>query len=194
MTDGIGVGEVRRCAWGRMSSAALRPRYKLVGALAMSVLFAGMVVPAVAQTPSAKSTQSALPQTETRKPTRQQVAAIAGLPLIFEKNMGQVDKRAGYLSRMSSYTLFLTGSDSILTHSGKANNTASALRLRWLGASSAVTPQGDTLLRGKSNYLIGNDRSQWHSNVPNYQRVKKTPSTPASIWSTTATTSNWSTT
>jgi hypothetical protein len=136
--------------------------------VALGLLLVSMAVLALAEArPSEPS------RTETRKPSKQQIEAIADLPLTFEKNMGQVDKRAGYLSRMSSYTLFLTGSDSILTHSGKANNTASALRLRWLGASSAVTPQGDTLLRGKSNYLIGNDRSQWHSNVPNYQRVKE---------------------
>ena len=185
MTDGIGVGVVRRCAWGRLSGAALHGACMV----ALGLLLVSMAVLALAEArPSEPS------RTETRKPSKQQIEAIADLPLTFEKNMGQVDKRAGYLSRMSSYTLFLTGSDSILSHSGKANSTASALRLRWLGASGAVTPQGDTLLRGKSNYLIGNDRSQWHSNVPNYQRVKKTPSTPASIWSTTATTSNWSTT
>jgi hypothetical protein len=110
---------------------------------------------------------------ETRKPTKQQIAAIAAIPLTFEKNLGQVDKRASYLSHMSNYTLFLAGSDSILTHSGKAKDTSSALKMRWLGASDSVTPQGDAEVRGKTNYLIGNDRSQWHSTVPNYERVKE---------------------
>jgi hypothetical protein len=110
---------------------------------------------------------------ETHRPSKQQMAAIAAMPLTFEKNVGQVDKRASYLSRMSDYTLFVTGSDSILTHSGKAKDTAAALRLHWLGASDSVSPQGDAEMRGKSNYMIGNDRSEWHSDVPNYQRVKE---------------------
>ena len=74
---------------------------------------------------------------------------------------------------MSNYTLFLTGSESVLVHNAKEKTTASALKLRWLGASNTVTPQGDAEVRGKSNYLIGNDSAKWHSNVPNYQRVRE---------------------
>jgi hypothetical protein len=130
--------------------------------LALSFLFAAMAV--------AQSNQAAFPQTETRQPTPQQLAA---LPLTFEKNMGQVDKRASYLARLNDYTLFLTGSDSVLVHSGAEQKTASALKLHWLGASDKVTPQGDGEVRGKSNYLIGNDHTQWHSDVPNYQRIRE---------------------
>jgi hypothetical protein len=134
-------------------------RMRKAGALALGLLTVGMAaVSASAQT---------------RQPSKQQIAAIAAMPLTFEKNMGQVDKRADYLSRMSNYTLFLTGSDSVLVHRGKEKNTASALKLRWLGASNTVTPQGDAELRSKSNYLLGSDRANWHSNIPNYQRVRE---------------------
>ncbi len=165
MKSGSSIAAIKSVR-GRRVNAALPG----VGALALSVLCAAM---AGAQAPAAESTKLASSSAETRQPTKEQIAAIKAMPLTFEKNMGQADKRASYLSRMTDYTLFLTGSDSVLAHKDKEKDTASALKLHWLGASSTVTPQGDGALRGKSNYLIGNDRSQWHSNIPNYQRVRE---------------------
>jgi hypothetical protein len=36
------------------------------------------------------------------------------LPLSFEKNQGQTDKKVGFLSRGSGYTLFLTPNEAVL--------------------------------------------------------------------------------
>jgi hypothetical protein len=93
------------------------------------------------------------------------------LPLFFEKNEGQVDRRAGFLARMPAATLYLTGEDAIVVHAGAKK--ASALRMHWIGASRAAAPTGEAEMTAKSNYFIGNDQSQWHSGVPNFQRVRQ---------------------
>jgi len=50
------------------------------------------------------------------------------------------------------------------------------------------------LLPGKSNYFIGNDRSKWHSGIPQFSRVQYKSVYPASIWFSTASKANWNTT
>ena len=47
-----------------------------------------------------------------------------------------------------------------------------ALRLKWVNANEGVEAAGIDPLPGKSNYLIGNDASQWHTGVPLYSRVR----------------------
>jgi hypothetical protein len=44
--------------------------------------------------------------------------------------------------------------------------------MRMVGASSSARVSGQDDLPGKSNYFIGNDPSKWHTNVPNYAKVK----------------------
>src|SRR5260370_466051 len=40
------------------------------------------------------------------------------------------------------------------------------------GAVAATNVSGEQLLPGVSNYFIGNDPSQWYTNVANYARVR----------------------
>lgn len=49
---------------------------------------------------------------------------------------------------------------------------ADAVRMKLLGANSAVRVVGLEELPGKSNYFLGNDRKQWRTGVPNYAKVK----------------------
>jgi Abnormal spindle-like microcephaly-assoc'd, ASPM-SPD-2-Hydin/Beta-propeller repeat len=114
--------------------------------------------------PSAASALSAANQ--------QKVEAIyAGLPLLFEKNEGQTNPEVNFLSRTPAYTLFLTGQEAIIRNNyGKKNNIP--LRMQWVGAQGNVTGSGEREIAGKSNYFIGNDASQWHTKIANYERVK----------------------
>src|SRR3989441_8952332 len=50
--------------------------------------------------------------------------------------------------------------------------TTTVLRMRLVGANPAAEISGLEELPGKSNYFIGNDPKKWHTNVPNYARVK----------------------
>jgi hypothetical protein len=107
--------------------------------------------------------------------------ALAGygqLPLSFEINQGQTDPQVNFLSRGSGYTLFLTPSEAVLSlqHTGKPDVSAPAapadvLRMQLVGANPNPQVAGLDELPGKSNYFIGNDPSQWHTNVANYGRV-----------------------
>jgi len=46
------------------------------------------------------------------------------------------------------------------------------LRMKLLGANPAAKVSGAEELRGRSNYFIGNDPSNWRINVPTYAKVK----------------------
>ena len=46
------------------------------------------------------------------------------------------------------------------------------MRLKFAGASRPAAITGRDQLPGKTNYFIGNDPKQWHTNVPNYAAVE----------------------
>jgi hypothetical protein len=93
------------------------------------------------------------------------------LPLSFEANQGQSDGRVKFLSRGSGYTVFLTDREAVLAFRRSSRDTA-VLRLKLVGARTAINVSGLEELPGKSNYFIGNDGANWHTNVPTYAKVR----------------------
>jgi uncharacterized repeat protein (TIGR01451 family) len=114
-------------------------------------------------------------RTATNSPSQQQV--FANLPLIFESNQGQTDSQVKFLSRGSGYGLFLTANEAVLTLQHSAPSTehsagqVSVLRMALDGANADAQILGTDPLPGKSNYLMGNDPSKWHRNVPQFAQV-----------------------
>lgn len=106
-------------------------------------------------------------------------AAAASLPLQFEPNVGQVEgsaaRKVQYLSRGAAYALYLTPQEAVLvlrkSPADPAKPLPAIIRMRLAGGNQAAAFVGQDLLPGKANYLIGNDPSQWHTNVPNFRRV-----------------------
>src|SRR5260370_2045935 len=124
--------------------------------------------------------------------------AFGKLPLAFEANQGQTDRRVKFVSRGSGYSLFLTGDEAVLALNkrpqqspggGKAHSlpvshfkTTSLLspeafapeflRMKLVGANPKAAVSGMDELPGRSNYLMGNDPSKWRTNVPKYAKVK----------------------
>src|SRR5208282_5206125 len=121
--------------------------------------------------------------------------SYAKLPLSFERNRGQTDARVKFLSHGHGYSLFLTPADATLMMSRydhpvirdpMAPMSAKAtldsvraakvhhrvIRTRFIGANPAPQMDGIEQLAAVSNYFIGNDKSKWHSNVPNYSKVR----------------------
>jgi Beta-propeller repeat/Abnormal spindle-like microcephaly-assoc'd, ASPM-SPD-2-Hydin len=113
------------------------------------------------------------------------------LPLSFEANQGQSDPQVKYFSRGAGYSLFLTANEAVLTlrqsapsaSSGQAKNgrqpavshppSASAvLRMKLLDSNPKAEVSGQEELPGKSNYFIGNDPKQWHTNVRQFAKVR----------------------
>src|SRR5262249_49743169 len=54
---------------------------------------------------------------------------------------------------------------------GSTTPQAEAVTLQLVGANSAAQATGSGLLPTKTNYFVGNDPSQWHSNVANYGSI-----------------------
>ena len=110
------------------------------------------------------------------------------LPLSFEANQGQTDSQAKFVSRGPGYTLFLTGNEAVLAlkaGSKQAKVTGpphaalearprapAVLRMQLLGANRDAQIAGSEELPGKSNYFIGKDPAQWHTNISNYSKVR----------------------
>lgn len=106
------------------------------------------------------------------------VSAYHRLPLIFEPNLGQSDPQVKFLARGSGYGLFLTVDKAVLTlrHSATGNRrslpASSVVSMTLDGASANPTVSGADQLPGKSNYFIGNDPAKWHTDVPQFARVR----------------------
>jgi hypothetical protein len=122
------------------------------------------------------------------------VAANFGqLPLRFEANQGQVDRRASFLARGRGYsvllendglTMILDAPPSAAQQKGRTSAfdrrrealrrsaERAALEMRFVGANSAPVMEGAERQETRTNYLLGNDPQRWHTNVPSYGRVQ----------------------
>ena len=98
--------------------------------------------------------------------------------MVFEPNQGQTDEQVRFMSRGSGYGLFLTNDEAVLVlergvQKGRAQDARrSVVRMGLDGASANRVVEGKELLAGRSNYLIGDDASKWHRDVPQYGRVR----------------------
>src|SRR6266700_3086904 len=130
--------------------------------------------------------------------SREIAETFGKLPLAFEANQGQIDRRVKFLSRGSGYTLFLIGDEAVLalkksgqrstgsqrtagvplspyetiSSSSKDSIAPTYIRMKLVGANPKPAVSGTDELPGKSNYFIGNDPRKWHTNVPSYAKVK----------------------
>lgn len=87
-------------------------------------------------------------------------------PFAVIPNEGQFDSDTLFVAR--------AGNQRILFKQGQIvfrENRAPAISLRFLGANSNAEIQGLDLQRGHSNYLVGRQASQWHTQVPHFSRV-----------------------
>ncbi|HSS95914.1 MAG TPA: SBBP repeat-containing protein [Terriglobales bacterium] len=132
------------------------------GALTLSLL---SPKPATGNLAQATSPVSPLLQHSNPGQTR---VAYGQLPMAFEPNMGQTDSRVKFMARGSKYGLFLTGHEAVLSLA----HASSPLQMSLAGSNSNAEVSGTDALPGKSNYLIGKDPSRWHTNVPQFARVR----------------------
>ena len=106
------------------------------------------------------------------------MAAYHRLPLIFEPNQGQSDPEVKFLAHGGGYGIFLTDKQAVLTLRHSAAGTqrsvpqASVVRMMLEGASANSVVSGSEELPGKSNYFIGNDPAKWHTDIPQFARVR----------------------
>jgi hypothetical protein len=123
----------------------------------------------------------ALAATSPASPSRA-VENYAKLPLSFEANRGQANGQVRFLSRGQGFSLFLTGSEAVLSlrkslkppepGATAGQMSIGVVRMKLAGVQSQVKITGEDKLPGTANYFIGNDPSKWHAGIENYARVR----------------------
>jgi len=98
--------------------------------------------------------------------------AYAKMPLSFEVNRGQTDKRVKFLARGKGYTLFLTPSEAVLSLQTAATSKTDVVRMQLKGSNSKSLIEGLDILPTRSNYMIGADQKKWQTNIQHYSKVQ----------------------
>jgi uncharacterized repeat protein (TIGR01451 family) len=166
----------------------------IVAALAVATLHAGQ--PRSAQIAQRNILAGASSETASRtSPSHDHRSAVPGLsqpdagtkariaeaygrqPLGFEANRGQTDAGVQFVSRGAGYTLFLTSTEAVLALRRASPETTertvtTPLRMKLVDSNPAPRVSQADELPGKSNYIIGSDRRNWHTQVPRYGKVK----------------------
>ena len=116
-------------------------------------------------------------------------------PVTFEPNVGQAPSQVLWSARGSGYQLFLTSSGASivlaepLPQSPSANSSSLSARpaprpaamrkarvsvvgMNLSGSHAWSNVRGLEPTGGVSNYLFGSDRKDWHSNIPQYARLR----------------------
>ena len=91
--------------------------------------------------------------------------SYGNLPLRFEAAPSA--SHVKFLSRGTHYNLSLTSDEAVMNFQDSA-----VLHMKLIGVNRLARITGQDELPGKSNYLIGNDPSQWRTNISNYAKVK----------------------
>jgi hypothetical protein len=101
------------------------------------------------------------------------------LPLSFEPNLGQSAKAVKFLSRRNGYTVFLTSTEAVFSlRRAQEQPSRAVLRMKLTGANQTAKVEGRQPLPGKVNYMIGNDKNQWHTGIPTFREVHYTDTLP----------------
>lgn len=110
-------------------------------------------------------------------PGREALASTSlSLPLVFEPNQGQTAAAVKFIAHGAGYGLFLTSDEAVLALQAGASKSQhssnSVIRMRLEGANPSARVSGSSPLPGKTSYIIGNDPSKWHRDVPQFGRVE----------------------
>lgn len=93
--------------------------------------------------------------------------SFANLPLAFEQNNGQVDRSIKFLSRQNSAQLCLLPGETLVGFP----NSRTPLRMKFSGANLFAEIKGVDALPGHENYLLGNQQTNWRTDVPTFRKV-----------------------
>ncbi|HLJ95048.1 MAG TPA: SBBP repeat-containing protein [Gemmataceae bacterium] len=93
-------------------------------------------------------------------------ASVGSAPLRFEANQGQTDAAVRFLAHGPGYNLFLTSTEAVLVLGPTA-----VLRMQLVGSSRTPQAIGLDKLPGTVNYYLGNDPTNWHTDIPTFAQV-----------------------
>lgn len=103
---------------------------------------------------------------------------LADMGWSFEPNLGQSAPSVKFLARAHDATIFLTSSSLYISWPrGKQRGDSASvgksdvLQLQFANANPTAAVSGQTLLPGKTNYFIGRNPHNWHTDVPHFRAV-----------------------
>ena len=98
--------------------------------------------------------------------------ATANPLLVFEPYEGQAGPAFDFVSRGHGYSVLLGPDRMVINVRGSERGTYGSVEMKLVGGNAQAGAQALEPLESKTNYLIGNDRSQWRTDVPNFGRVE----------------------
>jgi len=160
----------------RSLAGILRPAGTLCACVLIVALFGGLE----ARRQSAGANRGPVERVLLYGHAKQQfVADLASLPWTFEPNEGQADAKVKFIARANGANVFLTQRGVVLSWASanprrtqSARTSQDTLELDFLASSSGVRISGQSMLRGKTNYLLERDPRKWLRNVPQYSSVE----------------------
>ena len=116
----------------------------------------------------------------------QPAISLSGMPLFFEPQESIVGDVSVFLARGQNYQFAITptGAQIVLSkvdseqneligHTSRiARHASRPVEMQILGANPYATIHGDGILAGKINYLIGNNPSEWRTDLPIFSKVQ----------------------
>jgi hypothetical protein len=102
-----------------------------------------------------------------QKPTS---PGIVSLPVEFEPNVGQSDDDALYIGRAGNLLIKLKR-NLVEIDVNHARDSLTRVKLNFEGASNSIMPDASGPTSGESNYLTGNEPSEWRTHVPDFKNV-----------------------
>lgn len=171
-----------------IASRRKRAAYLRVGLAVGVFILMGMLTALIA---AIHPSESASVDNKTNKDSKRKTAAMATyskLPIAFEPNRGQSDKNVRFLAHAPG-GLFYFCSDEIVVSlrktagfnsrsgelavppQGRATTPRDIVRMHFMEPNARPTMQGQELLPGKINYLLGNDSASWHTDLPTYAAI-----------------------
>ena len=107
---------------------------------------------------------------------------VADWPLHFEANQGQTRDDVKFLARGPGYGVYLTANEALLSLSAQAPDDCATddataqgvrvFRMRLIRGAKAPAVRALDEQQGKANYFVGDDPSNWRTNIPTYAKVR----------------------
>lgn len=106
---------------------------------------------------------------------------LSSMPLVFQRNDGQVDGQVKYFVRLGTQSIFFTTDSIVYSFIKSASDDENAekpktrrglaLEQTFVGSNTSSTLASGKELESKVNYFIGNDPDKWQTQIPTFSSV-----------------------
>jgi len=119
---------------------------------------------------------------------KQMLQTFNALPLSFTENQGQIDSDVKFISQLNGNTIFFSPYETtfvlpknneqriekraVASDSATEESEYFILKRRFLNTNSNLSAKGEERQQWNTSYFIGKDTTQWHTNVPNYSKIR----------------------